>query len=645
MISLPDLCREISVSEATGKNWLRLGKIAPTKIYDGNPLFSETYVENIKNNIKKGTSVLKSRRNKKHISGTGVYNAYVRQNSPNVSIVEDILKSPKLRDTANNEDVICCVIAECALKLIGCKSGVPKKTGSYLEYFCNNKKIWGDYAEFVEDIIKDCKELCFFENLNFKFVKNEDTLGLLYISLKNIGSRKAKGAYYTPTEVVEKLISSLFGGRHTSGKKVLDPCCGTGNFLLSLPERIKPQNIYACDIDEMSVKLARINMLLKHGTEYADIIRNNIRVCDYLNHDFTEKFDFIIGNPPWGYDYTAAEKKQLRERYKSAKRCIESYDIFTEQAVYDLEKDGITSFVLPSAILNVKAHKPIRKIILGLTSLKYIEYLGEAFDNVQCPSVIMQIKKDGRAFNTKGMTVKDGKKNYKINTKREVSADYFGFRVTDDEYNVLKKINSVKNKVTLKNNADFALGIVTGDNKKYLSSIKTEDNEAVLRGCDICKFYYKAPKNHIRFTPEKFQQCADEKYYRADEKLFYRFISSKLVFAYDNKKTLSLNSTNILIPRIESLDIKYITAVLNSSVAQFYFEKNFGSIKVLKSHIERIPIPFVDEDVQEKIIAGVDEIISEKDKDGRLYEKLDSEVARLYGITDSEFDIIKNALL
>jgi hypothetical protein len=66
---------------------------------------------------------------------------------------------------------------------------------------------------------------------------------------------------------------------------------------------------------------------------------------------------------------------------------------------------------------------------------------------------------------------------------------------------------------------------------------------------------------------------------------------------------------------------------------------------VLKSHIERIPIPFVDEDVQEKIIAGVDEIISEKDKDGRLYEKLDSEVARLYGITDSEFDIIKNALL
>jgi hypothetical protein len=52
----------------------------------------------------------------------------------------------------------------------------------------------------------------------------------------------------------------------------------------------------------------------------------------------------------------------------------------------------------------------------------------------------------------------------------------------------------------------------------------------------------------------------------------------------------------------------------------------------------------VNEDIQQKITAVVDEIIAEKDKDGCLYEKLDLEVARLYNITENEFNIIKNAL-
>ena len=39
--------------------------------------------------------------------------------------------------------------------------------------------------------------------------------------------------------------------------------------------------------------------------------------------------------------------------------------------------------------------------------------------------------------------------------------------------------------------------------------------------------------------------------------------------------------------------MKYIMAILNSRVAQFYFKKRFNSVKVLRSHIEQIPIPFV----------------------------------------------------
>ena len=39
------------------------------------------------------------------------------------------------------------------------------------------------------------------------------------------------------------------------------------------------------------------------------------------------------------------------------------------------------------------------------------------------------------------------------------------------------------------------------------------------------------PKSRINFRPEQFQQAAPAEYYRAPEKLLYRFICSHLVFA------------------------------------------------------------------------------------------------------------------
>ena len=87
-------------------------------------------------------------------------------------------------------------------------------------------------------------------------------------------------------------------------------------------------------------------------------------------------------------------------------------------------------------------------------------------------------------------------------------------------------------------------------------------------------------------------------------------------------------------------------AVLNSGVAQFIFKKQFNSVKVLRSHIESIPIPSVDNNMQEKVIAVADRLIScddlaEKEK---LYEELDSIIFDIYGLSNEEIRIIKESL-
>ena len=89
----------------------------------------------------------------------------------------------------------------------------------------------------------------------------------------------------------------------------------------------------------------------------------------------------------------------------------------------------------------------------------------------------------------------------------------------------------------------------------------------------------------------------------------------------------------------EELDIKYILAILNSSIVQFYFKKKFNSIKVLRSHIEQIPIPFISKDKQKEIINLVNKIIDGKKE---YLQNLDKKIADIYEFSEKEYSYINS---
>lgn len=627
MISLNELCEQLSISSATGRNWIKLGKIIPQKVIEGNYFFSIGYLNDIKSSIINGQNEsLKSRRNKRYVSGNNLYSSYISETSVNLSTVQHIVDAINELNIELTKDIISTVIVYFARQI------VDNRYGYLLEDIINNFGYSNDFVNgnpkiFQSKLIKE---------------KDEDILGLLYLSLKALGDRKAKGAYYTPTSIVKRLVTSLFYDVDCSRKTIIDPCCGTGNFILQLPSLIAAENVYASDIDLMSVLIARVNYALKFNLYDKNLIYSHVSLCDYLENGSGRKYDYIIGNPPWGCDFTSEQKTKLKEKYVSAKGTnIESYDVVVEQALSELNMDGILAFVLPEAFLNVKTHTPIRKYLMKENSISYIEYLGEVFDGVQCPSIIVQILHNARSFSTKGMIVKRGEQEFVIDTNREVNAECFNFITNDSQYLLLEKIMNIPNKVYLKDNAQFALGIVTGDNSKYISKIKTSSNEIILKGSDILKYKYEVSGNFIDFIADEFQQVAPIEIYRANEKLLYKFISNKLVFAYDDKQTLSLNSCNILIPQIPELSVKYILAVLNSSVAQFVFKNKFNSIKVLRSHIEQIPIPVVSKNIQEEIENLVDNIlVSTEEEYQNLCEELDYKISKIYTLTDAEISMV-----
>lgn len=651
-ITLKELCEELSISTATGRNWIKLGKLTPEYTEKKTPYFSKKYVETLRTELQSGKNkALKSRRNKKFVSGNSLYNSYVSDQCQNIPTLQKLLALSSNYKIDLDVATIQLLVADCALHLfLSKKNSQIKEHNNVLLQFLLKELSIGNYDRLIFDLIENtdyainfCKKYPLLFKLEYIYEANEDVLGLIYISCKNIGKRKATGSYYTSTKVVKALINIL---NFQKSQKILDPCCGTGNFLLQLPEHITFDSVYGNDIDTTSVKITRLNMALKYDVTI-NAIYDHITEFDYLINYAKKDFQYIIGNPPWGYEFSEGEKAKLRNIYKSTSgKSIESYDLFIEQALNHLADDGHLAYVLPESILNVKVHTDIRKIILGSCSIKNLYFLGNAFDGVQCPCIILDLQSTHSALSTLGMNVHTGTESFTINTERTVSPEYFSFTTADAEYNIINKIRNVQNAVYLLGNADFALGIVTGNNKEYISDKKTESNEMVLKGADISKYHINPTTNYIIFKPESFQQIAPIKMYRAQEKLLYRFISSQLVFAYDDKQTLSLNSCNIVIPKIPGIKMKYVLAILNSRIAQFIYKREFNSVKVLRSHIENIPIPKVDESTQDSIITLTEKLISglEIREAEKVYDELDILVSQVFNLNSDEFEIIKKAV-
>lgn len=647
LYTLQQACELLSISTATGRNWIKSGRLIPAALPDKKIFFKETTLLSLKKDLFSGKlSQLKGRRNKSFISGNYARHNYISKSSANHAALEKLLATLETEKSFLNETLLLCLLRSCAEKLI---------ISSGMSFSDCHLSLLDDLisTEMFLKFQASNSALC---DISYAYIPKEDTLGFLYMSLCNIKEQKSTGSYYTPSRLAQRLVENHLPN-FTVDKTILDPSCGSGVFLLQLPIALPLSNLFGNDLDPVSVALARINLALKYRIstkQETECLKKNITVSDFLqchipinNTDIlsaNRTFDIILGNPPWGAKLSTAEKKNYRQHFSCATgSSIETFDLFIEQSLNTLSENGILSFVLPEAVLTVSAHTPIRQLMLEKTSVLSVEYLGEAFDHVHCPSIILTVTKTTSRPFFQGVSICTGDSAFSTAVDRFYSADFFAFCLTDEEYLLLQKITYCSNCTTLVDSSVFALGIVTGNNTELITKTPSSGLEPVIKGTDISKYHINSYSGYLTFQPEHFQQVAPEALYRAPEKLFYRFINKQLIFAYDNTGLLSLNSCNILIPQIEGLSIKYVLAILNSSVAQFFFEKKFRSVKVLRSHLEQIPIPLADKETQEEIIVLVEQLMHLPENTAQykeIYSLLDRKIATLFDLTAEEYERI-----
>jgi hypothetical protein len=184
-----------------------------------------------------------------------------------------------------------------------------------------------------EDLRLFCKLIKKITNTLFKPEINPEYIFCFFIQkLLPPLLRHGSGEYYTPPFLVKKMVEESY----SLGETVLDPCCGSGNFLVGIIKYLLSQDltkrdkieainrVYGFDINPISIFISKINLLFLLKDEISDI-KLNLYVLDFLfqpRSDLKAKFDLVIGNPPW-YTYRDVDSTDYQEKLKNLAEKLE----------------------------------------------------------------------------------------------------------------------------------------------------------------------------------------------------------------------------------------------------------------------------------------------------------------------------------
>ena len=630
----------IGVSSATMRNWAKAGHVHPIQT---KPLeFSDVDVLNLKQKLSAGTLQKLTTRANKQASLASVLPA---EYANSLELSKEI--QWVVNQTKNSALDLSSTLFFAALHLLELRGEMLRDTTaevSDLQGFHTWRRA-SVKAEMEHWFAQLDTHLCKTEYadifLSLSHIDEDDFLGLLYQCLLNEGDKSNRGSYFTATKIVEDALR----GKISRDKIFLDPCCGTGKYLTVAAKKLqlRPENIYGFDIDELSVKIARINLLLAFpDDDFVPKVQclnslTELATGDILcatNH-FSAAFDFVATNPPWG----AYKNDCLNDSLSYGVKSGESFSLFLAKSLTLLKPGGLLSFVLPESILRIKTHADIREIILQQARITTIAKLGRKFSGVFTAAIRLDMVKSP-ANSGWQIAIEDDVLTHVEQDRFRANENYvFDVEVNAEQEALLNKIYATAHD-TLLNQAEWALGVVTGDNAQYVLPSKELGAEAIFKGGDVHPFRLGEPRCFIKFTPDDFQQVAPEHFFRAEEKLVYKFISKSLIFAYDDQQNLTLNSANILIPKFPNISIKVALAYLNSSVFQYVFQHKFATHKVLRGDLEKLPFPKISGEIHEKITQLVELILSGSNSQ----HELDELIFTTFNLSNEEIVSIKNSV-
>jgi len=413
---------------------------------------------------------------------------------------------------------------------------------------------------------------------------NLNELSSAYENSLSNSYRNVNGIYYTP----QKIVDQFFSGLPVSPRDQVfcDPSCGTGNFLLgAVRAGFLPENLVGFDVDSTALSIARERLREVIG-QAADVV--NLQCRDFLSIQ-KGGFDVVITNPPWGKKLDKTTRVKLSARFKTGKS-NDTCSMFVAAALEHLNDGGILGMLLPDSFFNVASFSDVRQQVAAHQILEFRDF-GKPFSGLmtKAKSLVLRKTPPPRASFVKCSSPEysHSRSHLSFVTMPKVR---FNFAAKQRDISVIKRLFLFPH-VTLKDNAQWGMGVVTGNNKLHVKSKLAKGLVPVWKGADVSPDGLAPATNFISSNFEQYQQVPNVALFRVSSKIIYRFIGSRLTFFCDTEQRFLLNSANFLIPNPRlGISNSVLSHYLNSDLMNWLFQTVFETHKILRSDLEYLPI-------------------------------------------------------
>lgn len=236
-----------------------------------------------------------------------------------------------------------------------------------------------------------------------------------YIYENNLSDKLQTGSFYTPQSVVFDNVVNL-DFKDKESLNILEPSVGMGAFIPQLLRKIhniKNVNIYMVDISsEVLLNLKRIMTLMRYkkgNIQFKFINGDFIKLEEDLFNEFNNKFDLIIGNPPFG----KIDRDSVLE-YRKITGSNELSNIFGFFMSKSIRLSDEIIMVMPKTFLMTPEYNNLREQYEIFNIVKITDYGVKYFKDVFIEIISIHFTKDKQSE----IIIEDKVNNIKINSKQ-----------------------------------------------------------------------------------------------------------------------------------------------------------------------------------------------------------------------------------
>ncbi len=572
-------------------------------------------------------------------------------------------------------------------------------------HFFSGRELFNWYALDERHVLMALHRL---NRFNFAAV-DSDIVGTIYSTYISREEKRHKGQYYTPVPIVQTILDQVgYSGAAVINRRLIDPACGSGSFLVAAAKRLvntyqaqavddpatvleRVRNaLFGFDLNPFACYLAEVNLLIQvlDLVKAAEVLgqrqpieRFHIYNIDALSQPsgtfpigstllaaenqiveqiraraegsvFANGFHFVVANPPYGATLSETYKATLRTDWPTVfYGQPDTYTFFMALGVRLLADGGRLGYITPNTFLMGSNTAALRRELAAALVIEQLVDLPQGIwrdANVDCVLLFGRRERAEPIRRAHTVTVHtlalaDSLAALTDRRWRETLTHPQATWMDDPEARFNLRYDDLMRRI------EAACTVATNGKPEIL---RLEDVTEINRGVEPYhsreqgkSAIFIKPKNQLASNENHWKPLLDSnsqigrysltwhsskphlnygswlyrayqsKYYELPKLLFIRLrnrsLKRRLVATYDEQKFYNRHNYTNIIAKYSNYNLKYILALFNSTLLNFWYNRQFANVEISIDNVRRLPIYPADSATQAELVGLVDQLLAE----------------------------------